>query len=253
MNIVSIYNIKGGVGKTAAAVNLAYLSAFDGFRTLLCDFDPQGSASFYFRTQPSEKSKVKKIIRKKKNVLENVKGSDFENLDILPAHMSFRKFDIVLEKQKKPGEVIRNLFKGMETHYDTIFIDCPPNITLLSENIIAASDKILVPLIPTTLSVISYQKLLEFILRKDMDSSKLLAFFSMFEKRKSVHRDTVEKVPAQSGGIFLTTAIPYSSVIEKMGLTRQPVPASNPNSPASAAYVRLWNELKKHLFAPISN
>lgn len=247
MNIISVYNIKGGVGKTATAVNISYLSASAGCRTLLCDFDPQGSASFYFRTQSSDNSKVKKIIRKKKNVLENVKGSDFENLDILPAHMSFRKFDIVLEKQKKPGEVIRKLFCGMETYYDNIFIDCPPNITLLSENIIAASDKILVPLIPTTLSVISYQKLMEFMLKKELDSTKLLAFFSMFEKRKSIHRDIIGKIPSQSGGIFLSSVIPYSSVIERMGLDRQPATASNPDSPAAAAYLKLWNELKLHL------
>ena len=94
MTIFALYNIKGGVGKTAAAVNLSYLASKEGFATLLIDLDPQGSASFYFRLKSEKKFTSKKLLRGGKNIAASVKGTDFFNLDALPSTLSFRKMDV---------------------------------------------------------------------------------------------------------------------------------------------------------------
>ena len=100
MHTIALYSIKGGVGKTAAAVNLAYLAAQSGAPTLLIDLDPQSAATFYFRVRPSKKHDQDKLIKGGKAVLKKIKASDFENLDLLPADFSYRNLDISLDQQK---------------------------------------------------------------------------------------------------------------------------------------------------------
>lgn len=75
MKTLAIYNIKGGVGKTSAAVNLAYHSARDGFRTLLWDLDPQSSSTYFLRVSPKIKGGGKTLLKKRNSAEEQIKGT----------------------------------------------------------------------------------------------------------------------------------------------------------------------------------
>ena len=242
MITIAIYNIKGGVGKTASAVNLAYLSAENGQRTLLCDLDPQGSASYYFRVKARLKSGKKSIIRGGKTIEKNIKATDYANLDLLPSDFSLRNLDISLDHTKKSKTKLRSTLKTFKNEYDYIFLDCPPNITLVSENIFLAADYVVVPIIPTTLSYRSYQKLLDFFRRKKLKRGKIIPFFSMVERRKAMHMETIDLV-RKSFPVILDTQIPYSSVIERMGIYRQSVVAYKASTHAAKAYLSLYDEL----------
>jgi chromosome partitioning protein len=244
MITVAVYNIKGGVGKTATAVNLAYLSAEHGNRTLLCDLDPQGSASYYFRIKAKLKSGKKSLIRGGKNIEKNIKATDFDYLDLLPSDFSLRNLDISLDHSKSSKTQLRSTLKAFKKEYDYIYLDCPPNITLVSENIFLAADFIIVPVIPTTLSYRSYKKLKDFFNRKKLAQEKLIPFFSMVEKRKSMHLENIAQIRRTFPGV-LDAQIPYSSVIERMGIYREPVVAYKPNSQAGIAYASLYNELTR--------
>lgn len=241
MKVIACYNIKGGVGKTAATVNLAYCAAQEGVRTLVWDLDPQGAASFYFRIKPKIKKGGKGLLSSKKMLNDVIKGTDYQHLDLVPADFSYRHLDLQLDNFKNPDMQIRKLLKPLKTEYDFIFLDCPPGVSLISENILNAADRIIVPTIPTTLSLRTLDQIGDFCKKIDIVPSSVLAFFSMIDNRKKLHRQIVKKPPTNAR--LLKTCIPYASDVELMGIHRQPVVAFAKNSKAGLAYQALWNEI----------
>src|SRR4051812_28103972 len=153
MKIVALFNIKGGVGKTSTAVNLAYLSAKMGRRTLLWDLDAQGAATYILRIKPRVKGGGAALIRARRPLEKAIKGTDYAGLDLLPADFTYRHLDLLLDGQKKPTRQLARLMQQLADQYDFVFMDCPPSMSLLSENVLRAADLVLVPLIPTTLSL----------------------------------------------------------------------------------------------------
>lgn len=243
MITIALYSMKGGVGKTAAAVNLAYLAAAGSYRTLICDLDPQGASSYYFRIKASRSFNSRKFVKGGRFIDENIKGTDYPNLDLLPSKLSYRNLDLALDGMKKSKFRLRRVLSEVAHEYDYLFLDCPPGISLVSENVFNAADFIFVPLIPTTLSVMTYEKLLDFFGRKEYDAGRLYAFFSMVESKKSLHREIMEKIESDGRNI-LRTRVPYRSDIERMGVYREPVTAYLPHSESSKFYARLWEEMK---------
>lgn len=245
MKILALYSIKGGVGKTSSAVNLAYCAAHDGFRTLVWDLDPQGASSYYFRIKPKVKGGGKDLISGKRELEEIIKGTDYENLDLIPADFSFRNFDLLLDDKKNPTKQLKKRLKTLSDEYDFIFLDCPPSISLLSEAVFAAADFLLSPIIPTTLSLRTLAQLKEFISERSLADTRLIPFFSMVDRRKNMHKSIMVQVQEDYPDV-LATAIPYASEIERMGLERKPLAAFSGKSRTVDAYQSLWQEILQH-------
>ena len=241
MNILGVYNIKGGVGKTATAVNFGYLAAAEGLRTLIWDLDPQAASTFYFRVKPKVKGS-KKLMKGKANVDVVIKGTDFDNLDLLPSDFAYRNMDLLLGAAKHPTELLKRLLVPLTDEYDLVILDCPPSISLVSENVFRAAHVLVVPTIPTTLSVRTLQQLLDFMEGKGLDTP-VCSFYSMSDRRKRMHQDVIGS-SGDSRAVKLGTDIPYLSDVEKMGPVRAPVPAFAPRSAAATAYSALWSEVK---------
>jgi chromosome partitioning protein len=249
MKILATYNIKGGVGKTATAVNLGYLAAADGYRLLLWDLDPQGAASFLFRIKPRVKGGGKALIRGQRAIDDAIKGTDFAGLDLLPADFTYRNLDLVLDSAKRPARRLASLLAPLRSEYDVIVLDCPPSISLLSESVLHAADLLLVPLIPTTLSVRTLDQLTEFVAGFNGHRPDIMAFFSMLDRRKRLHTQILQDLPAQRPDIA-TSAISALSLIEQMSVRRAPVTAFAPRTVAARQYRELWREARERAALP---
>ena len=246
MKIVAVTNIKGGVGKTTTAVNLAYLCALSNRHSLLWDLDPQGAATYTLRCEPTHHASAKKLLTGKLDLPEVLVPTGYERLDMLPADFSYRNFDVHLSERKHPTERLLRMSRSLREVYAALWLDCPPGISLLSENVLRAADALVVPLLPTPLSVRMLAQLRDFIATQDWPDLKLLPFFSMFDRRKSLHHEVIETTRAQFPEM-LSTEVPYWSEIERMTARRAPLPAYAPHSPAGEVYSALWNEVQSRL------
>jgi chromosome partitioning protein len=243
MKVLAMYNIKGGVGKTTTAVNLAYLAAREGQRTLLWDLDPQAAATFLFRVRPRVKGGSRALLTRGRSLAAALKETDFAGLDLLPADFSYRNMDLELDDTKKRTRKLGQLISTLSGDYDIVFLDCPPSISLVSENVMHASDLLVVPLIPATLSLRTLDQLTGFVAEAGGNPPQVKAFFSMADRRKRLHREVIATLTADNPHVA-RTIVPALSIIEQMAERRAPVPAFAPRSRAATCYEQLWAEVR---------
>ena len=243
MITVALYNLKGGVGKTASCVNFAYLAAKDGYKTLLWDIDPQGSTTFYYKVKHKDALGIKKLISKDANLDSAILATEYENLEIIASDNSIKSFDIMVEEMKGQKNRLKGVLKQLEDEYDFVFIDCPPGFSALSENIFNAADIVLMPVIPTTLSIRTYNMVKDYFKEKDLENSKLMCFFTMADLRKNMHNEIMEELYKDKK--FFQNYIPYLSDVEKMGIHRKPIEEFARSSYAAKCYHELWTEIKE--------
>ena len=248
MKTAALFSIKGGVGKTAAAVNLAHLAARGGARTLLWDLDPQGAASFYLRIRPKLPGGSRRLLKRKNRLGEAIKASNFAGLDLIPADFSLRSLVLELNDLDNPLARLRRLLRPLRDDYDLVFVDCAPGVSLVSDAVMRASDLVLVPTIPTTLSLRTYTQLLDHARAGSLDA-EIVPFFSMADRRRRLHRDIMLEFASRSPECS-RTFIPYATEVEQMGPRRMPVTAFAPASAPARAFEQLWALVERRLGVP---
>jgi chromosome partitioning protein len=243
MRVLATYSIKGGVGKTTTAVNLAYLSAAEGARTLVWDLDPQGAATYMFRIKPRVKGGGRRLVRGRLDIDGLIRGTDFERLDLLPADLSYRHMDLHLDSTKQPTRRLARVLAPLLGEYDFVVLDCPPSLSLVSESVFEAAQAVLVPMIPAPLAARTLDQLETFLgTHKLRRPPTVLAFFTMVDRRRKLHREIIGELAGARPEV-LDAEIPSSTTFEQMGVRRAPVETFAPTSAAAAAYRKLWDEV----------
>ena len=236
--VIALYNIKGGVGKTSTTINLAF-NASKNNKVLVWDLDPQGASTFYLEKKVKNKNLIKKI---KTNGLEKyIKKTNFENIDLIPADLSLKNLDKYLKNDK----LLKKLLKSVKG-YKYIFIDSPPTLSPISQNIFKASDVIVIPTIPTILSIRTYNQIVNYF-KNYTSKRKVLTFLSMVDKRKKMHLEISEKILNLPKKQILKTPIYNSVIVEKMGEELAPVEIFAPYSETAKAYQNLWKEIEEKI------
>tara|TARA_R110002111_G_scaffold13929_4_gene38586 strand:+ start:639 stop:1403 length:765 start_codon:yes stop_codon:yes gene_type:complete len=248
METIAFFNLKGGVGKTTSAANIAWHAANEGIPTLLWDLDPQGASTWLFRAKEKSETSLKRYLSGKTPIGERVKTTAYANLDIIPAQFSHRHIEHFLAKQNDEGRhhIIHELLKPLSEQYSLIILDCPPSFSLLSEQIFETTDAIFLPMIPSHLSLRTFEQTRDFFKENKLKPKRLHGFFTMVDRRRTLHKTILAHPPHHLKNRLLT-AIPYAAAIEQMGVHRAPLPAFNASSEVSLAYAHLWLDIKSTL------
>ena len=238
-NIIAVYSMKGGVGKSSLAVNLAHCAATGGAKTLIWDVDAQGAASFLLGQDGFEPHgpKAKRIFSNKVDAAEVIEPTLYAGLDLIAADLSLRHIDRTLGDGDKPNR-LRKLLQALAPDYDRIILDCPPGLGELSDQIFRAAELIVVPLVPAPLALRTLEQVREHLAAEHgKKPPALLPVFSMVDKRKNLHRE----ICAQHGD---WPCVPMASVVERMAVEQAPLSAYAGKTAAAKAVAGVWRAVE---------
>lgn len=231
---IAIYSLKGGVGKTSMAVNLAWCAAsLCARRTLLWDLDPQAASTWLLGgSAPGDQAQA--IFSRDIAVDRLIRQTDISRLSLVGADDSLRGLDLLfhaIDKKKRLGKLIEGL-----DDYDSVILDCPPGLTETTEQVLRAVDLIVVPVVPSALST----RALEVVDGHVRGRVPLLPVHVMVDRRRRLHAEALAQHPDWP-------VVPMASLVEAMGEHRAPLGAFAPRSAAAKAYADLWRTIEKRL------
>ncbi len=239
MKALAVFSVKGGVGKSAIAVNMAHAAATTGGRrTLLWDLDAQGAATYLLELSAKAR-KARAAVSGEASFADLIQSSRYGNLDVLPADRSLRRLEGDLAQSDKQ-KVLKKHLKLLDASYDRIIIDCPPGLSELADRLFRAVDLIVVPLLPSPLSERALEQLQTELRKEHGNEPPVLPVWSMVDRRRKLHRETLASHPDR-------LVIPYAAAIEAMAVKRAPIGATAAASEASRAFAALWSAVEMQL------
>lgn len=232
MTTIAIYSLKGGVGKSTLAVNLAWCAAsLSSRRTLLWDLDPQAAASWVLSDGVAH-DRAQALFSRDVAPAKLIAKTRFDRLDLLPADASLRDLNHLfreLDKKRRLRKLIADL-----GDYDHVILDCPPGLTETADQVARAADLIVIPVIPSAFSQRAYAT----VERQFGGQVPMLPVHMMVDRRRALHVQAIDEHPDWP-------AIPMASAVENATAQRLPVGAAAPRSPVAAAFAHLWRKIEQ--------
>lgn len=245
--IVTIFNQKGGVGKTTTVINLAAALGKTGKRVLVVDVDPQGNATSGLGIDKKnlELSMYDGLINGV-DLEKILKATTAENVDIIPSNVDLAGAEIELIGMKDREKALKVALKNIENNYEFIFIDCPPSLGLLSINGLSASNSVLIPIQCEFYALEGVSQLMETImlvkrsLNPDLEIEGVV--LSMFDGRTNLSIQVVDEVKKYFKGKVYTSIIPRNVRLAEAPSYGLSVIDYDPKSRGAEAYSELAEE-----------
>ncbi len=244
--IISIINQKGGVGKTTTAVNLAALVADMGQRVLLIDLDPQGNATSGLGMAVEDKS-VYEVLMGRIRMKEAVEATDCKNLSIAGSDIRLAGAELELVSAEQREYRLRTAIKAIQAEYDFIFIDCPPSLSLLTINALAASDGVMIPIQCEYYALEGVASLMNTVQRVKKTINPHLeiegVLLTMLDGRTNLGLQVVEEVKKHFKKQVYATVIPRTVRLGEAPSHGEPIHIYDKRSTGTTAYLALAKEV----------
>lgn len=252
MNVWTVANQKGGVGKTTTTVALGGLLAAWGFRTLMIDVDPQGSLSSYFGQDPEGIEQSSYTLfeavaeHRQVNPETLILDTGMEGLSLMPAAIALATLDRQSGRLDGLGLVLKQAIARLEGHFDYVLIDCPPVLGVLLINALAACDHLIAPVQTEHLAIKGLERLqhtLRMVTRARPEPLKLVVVPTFYDQRTRASRDSLALLRRDYAQDLWQGLIPIDTRFREASRVGQPPALFDPRARGVRAYAELLEEL----------
>lgn len=250
--VLTVLNLKGGVGKTHLCWLLAGVAQEQKRRILLVDTDAQGNLSLTFRLPPDGKPGIEALFHpgREPDAEPLVRRTSFSHIDLLPANPKLFKYDVSDQDEWQKSELHRTLVDALtplKSRYDLIVIDCPPRLSLASMTALCAADGVIVPLEAAdwgAQGVNEVTELIRYVRKHHNPRLELLGYVvSRYKHARPFQRGYHEQLRAHYGPLAFDTVVPDYGTYERSVITRSPVVFCSPHSRAATVARELFAEV----------
>jgi chromosome partitioning protein len=246
-SVLAVANQKGGVGKTTTAVNLGASIADAGYRALLVDLDPQCNATVALGLAKDSSPNVYDCLSGDLSLTAPAIPSGIERLDVVPSTPELAGANVELPRVAGSETVLRDRLGGVRERYLFTLLDCPPSLGPLTVNALVAADKVIVPVQTEYFALEGLAQLLDTLslIQRELNPRLTVGgmILTMHDGRTRLARDVEREVRAHFPELVFDTVVPRNVRLGEAPSFGLPVLRHAPQSPGSAAYLRLAKEV----------
>lgn len=245
--VISIFNQKGGVGKTTTSINLSASIAYLGKKVLLIDMDPQGNATSGIGVSKNEEKNIYNVLSGISDIKDNLIETSCKNLDIIGSSNNLAGIEIEYALKSNWQQNLSNIIKNIKENYDYIFLDCPPSLGVLSILSLVASNSIIIPIQTEYYALEGVSELYNTIdmIKNNLNNKLRLEgiVLTMYDKRTNLSNDVYNEVKKHFNKYLYKTFIPRNVRLAEAPSYGLPIIDYDKNSKGAVAYLKLAKEV----------
>ena len=245
--IIAIANQKGGVGKTTTAVNLSACLAELGKKTLMVDLDPQGNTTSGLGCRVKEDNSIYDALMGRARIQDCIQKTDVKKLRLIGSDIRLAGAEVELVGEERREYYLKTILAPIREDYDFIFVDCPPSLSLLTLNAMAAADSVLVPIQCEYCALEGVSSLMNTIgrVRKSMNPRLEIEgiLLTMLDGRTNLGLQVVDQVKKHFKKEVFSTTIPRNVRLGEAPSHGEPIHLYDPRSSGALAYQSLAKEV----------